>query len=146
MRPPSRSVEEDNEYYGPIDGARPQDHSDTYWMLLQSSCLQKIVNEPIYVSKFYSWVKLCEVCYSERQIRGVDAYELKENYHAITSRLHRLTWEHKTGCIRCKKELMWVRPAHQCRDCIEEYLVKEDMFNIRENARMNYETETIKRY
>ncbi|XP_011859813.1 PREDICTED: uncharacterized protein LOC105557238 [Vollenhovia emeryi] len=143
MRPPIRSIEE-----GPIDGARPQDHSETYWMLLRSSCLTKIVNEPIYVSKYYTWTKLCVECYFVRRFRGIDPYVFKENYHSITSRLHRLSWEHKLSCIQCKKELMGARPAHQCRDCIEEYLllVNEEMFNTRENAKMNYETEMFKRY
>jgi len=30
-----RSVEEQNEYYGPIDGVCPVDHPDTYYILMR---------------------------------------------------------------------------------------------------------------
>ncbi|XP_011858844.1 PREDICTED: uncharacterized protein LOC105556366 [Vollenhovia emeryi] len=143
MRPPTPPVDLATE--GPVDGVRPHDHPDVYWLLLRSTCLIQISDDPIMVSRFFPWHKMCRQCYNARPIRGINSYVEKTQYHSLTSRLYNVPWEEKMCCIRCNAELLHAKRAVSCSQCIETYLDKEDDLRARDRVRMNYESEITRR-
>jgi len=58
--------EEEEEYYGPIDGVRPEDHLENYQGLSKCFCLGLANNVGIiYVSILQYKLRLCIACYME---------------------------------------------------------------------------------
>ena len=63
--PKETPEEEQNEYYGPIDGICLEDYIETYKKLLDCFCLKKYRHdEVIYVERMYPRIRLCKDCYN----------------------------------------------------------------------------------
>ncbi|XP_024867449.1 uncharacterized protein LOC112451801, partial [Temnothorax curvispinosus] len=135
----NRSEEEKNEYYGPIDGVRPIDYREgTYQIFMRCMCLSTENNgEILYVERSDSRRRLCEECYDREFQPG--NFEEVTGWHSICSPLHGIDIDTKVNCYFCNQELMWLRPSHQCRDCLEEYVRNRVDFEIMEFQRKNFE-------
>jgi len=58
------SKEEEEEFYGPIGGVRPEDHLESYQDLSKCFCLNLANNvDLIYVSILEFKLRLCKTCY-----------------------------------------------------------------------------------
>jgi len=74
--------EEEEEYYGPIDGIRPEDHLEYYQGLSKCFCLGLANNVGIiYVSILEYKLRLCIACYMK--IRQPEIYEPRTSWHSI---------------------------------------------------------------
>lgn len=144
MRPPkdndNRTEQEKNEFYGPIDGVKPVDYPDTYQILMRSICMRQ-EEEIIYVGMEFPYPKFCEQHYE-----GQEGVVRRTRWHAISSPLHDLNWIFKSDCLVCKRSLFWLRPAHQCRICIEEFLVNKRTFERKFREEQNIEIESRIRF
>lgn len=114
-----------NEFYGPIDGVLPQDHTDTYKDLLNSYCLRAIsTTEKIYREDMLPRRRLCENCYIE--LDSPEQFKYCNLQHSIYIH-HRYNHNinlYALHCVKCKKQLLICElMAFECRDCIEEYLI-----------------------
>jgi len=103
--------------------------------------------DEIYVKKEYprDCGGACGECFREWAFNP-QRYQEEQRWHSICSPLHGLNINKKIVCFIVTKKLMYIRLTHQCRDCIEEYLVQENNFVIEENRNKNFETKVITRY
>lgn len=110
------------EYCGPIDGVRPIDYPDTYGILLRSICVKPIVR--CWAEVVYPWRRQCMRCYRRGRFRS---YLRNVGAHAFRSYLSEgESFQTVVECFFCDKELMWVRPAHNCRGCIEQFVMAKE--------------------
>ena len=72
----------------------------------------------------YPWRRQCMRCYR----LGRFSSDLKNiESHAFRSYLTEDEgFETVVECFLCNKELTWVRPAKDCRDCVEEFILSKD--------------------
>jgi len=74
--------EEEEEYYGPIDGVRPEDHLEAYRSLNKCFCLTLANNVGlIYVSILEYKLRLCTACYIKKG--QPEMYEPQISWYSI---------------------------------------------------------------
>jgi len=112
LRVPKRQEEE---YYGSIDGVKPRDHPETYGYLLELRCVAPSKNQ-IYQCKPDSY-KICSSCF----LKVPEEYQREYIVVPPHSLVHKNSVENQMNCTRCYKTIVKVRPAEECRGCIEEY-------------------------
>lgn len=105
------------EVYGPIDGVRPQDHLITYNNLRYLRCCNTM--EEVYEQVGTHRIKYCHRCYVDiRMLYRINFLRLP--HHTL---VHERIAYNGVVCVRCKKLIIRVKSAFECRDCIEEYLI-----------------------
>lgn len=111
-----------NEYYGPIDGVRPEDYTDTnytYLAIMYSVCLKAIDNEEIYVRDNRRNNRMCGHCYTTYRPPN---YIKVESGHLVR---HRRNFNPNTKlyCEKCFKQILRENTsANNCQECIEEII------------------------
>lgn len=111
--PDQRTVEEQKEFYGPIDGVLP--HSEYYREFWSALCLSGIsfVN-------FQNISYLCEQCYYQNPVHSAEIVRVTE--HALYP-----PWtHHDPKCSVCQRAYLTIRNAMDCRHCLEAYLLNKE--------------------
>ena len=104
------------EYHGPLDGVRPKDYPETYKCLLELRCVMTI-GERLYqrtVDKY----KICDACFLAIPAENQVEFSIVVPHSLV----HKDSVHDQTKCSFCYKPVVKVRPASDCRGCIEEYL------------------------
>lgn len=134
-----RSLKEKNQYYGLIDGVRPIDHQDTYYVLNKSRCMKSAVQEVVYIRDRHPWKRLCVECYVERG--EPNNFNMDTAWHLLCSPLNGVPLDLKLRCAGCKKLVMRFENAWTCRECIEQFLMLKVVFELEEHYNQNFEIE-----
>lgn len=108
--------EEENEFYGPIDGVRPVDHV-FYRGIYEMIC----VTGTAFVNLREHSIDnvLCEKCHAEIYENRINESPYQRIYkHLIMTEDVRVS----VLCKSCQQEVYSDKAAEDCRECIEEYL------------------------
>jgi len=118
------SKEEEEEYYGPIDGVRPEDHPEAYQNLRKCFCLTLANNvELVYISILEYRLRLCVTCYISKG--QPEIYEPYTSWHSIW--VMTPEWSpYKLNCEECGDRLFKLKRAYRCTECIEECFESEE--------------------
>jgi len=104
------------EYQGPIDGVRPNDYPKAYEYLMELRCVMAL-EEYIYQDINDNY-KICIECYNNTSDEYKNAYAPVAPHNLV----HKNSADNQINCTYCHKKIVQVKPAHECRGCIEEYL------------------------
>jgi len=115
--------EEEEEFYGLIDGVRPEDHLENYQNLSNCFCLE-LANSIriIYISILEYKLRLCVTCYV--RMGQPENYEPRTSWHSIWVMTPEWSY-HKLNCTECGERLLKLKRAYRCIECIEECLENE---------------------
>jgi len=105
--------EEDDEL---IDGVKPRDHPETYSYLFELQCIISLEGE-IY-QRISDCYKICSLCF----FKIPEDYQQEYAVVAPHNLVHRASVENQTRCTQCYKKIIKIRPAEECKGCIEKYL------------------------
>lgn len=104
------------EYQGPIDGVKPIDYPEAYEYLMELRCVLAL-DERLYQNG-NSHCKVCITCYNNTPDEYKNEYVIVAPHNLV----HKNSADHQTHCTHCNTWIVQVRPAHECKACIEEYL------------------------
>ena len=108
-----------------IDGVKPIDHPVRYQQYLRSTCLTP--KERCFVEDEYPWRRVCLRCYRPSRLR---MHFRSQRSHGYKSRLSKdESFETISECFRCPRQIMDVKPARDCRRCLEVFLENEEEIN-----------------
>jgi len=134
--------EEAQQIYIPWDGVKPINYPERYAVLLRCFCIKS--TSIVYVQPVHPRRRLCVICYLMHE--EPNGYESHEEWHSISTRLFGLDARDKICCRECGKILMRLQPAHECQNCIETFMVYEEVFNRFERMRRNWEKRVVYTY
>jgi hypothetical protein len=94
----------------------PRAHQNSYWQLLELRCVIILEKRRVYQSN-NDGHKICGNCHAKL------SFDQKPVYACISphSLVHKNSVEYGTNCGSCKGQLVYIRPADECRGCIEEF-------------------------
>ena len=94
----------------------PRAHQNNYWQLLELRCV--IVPEKCRVYQNNDdGHKICGTCHTKLPLDQEPAYACINPHNLV----HKNSVEYGTNCGSCEKQLVNIRPADECRGCIEEF-------------------------
>lgn len=115
------------EFYGPIDGVKPEDYRESYPLLSFMKCLTPLRGQ-IY-SHQTQGIKICGDCYENECAEGLRARFVAHSWHVMQKFQHV-----KPDCEICGHLIFIARPAERCTECIEEYLEASPLAKIQMTA------------
>jgi len=116
-----QAPENRKEDYGLIDGVRPG-YPETYGYLSEFRCVVSFEGK-IY-QRISGGYKICSSCFYKVLEEHQREYAMVPSFNLI----HRTSAENQSNCTQCYKIIIKIRPAVECRGCIEEYLTTDEAY------------------
>lgn len=99
-----------------IDGVIPRYYPETYGYLMELRCV-KLLEDNIYQNTTNNY-KICSSCYINTSDERKAEYAIIATHNLV----HKNSVENHQNCTSCDKLIVRIKPADECRACIEEYL------------------------
>lgn len=117
---PFRTKEQEGEeFYGPIDGVKPEHHRENYGLLPNLKCITPL-ERPLYYDPQIK-ITICQPCHTSRFTDEERQYFIPHGSHNLQIDTHA-----RPSCAVCRRRVVLIREAERCRECIEEYLETDD--------------------
>jgi len=95
---------------------KPKTQFDNYRYLMKLRCVTTLKKHRLYQS-LSDHHKICGSCYANTpaKLKAIYAFVVPHNL------VHRDSVQYQENCTSCGKEVINVKPADECRGCIEEF-------------------------
>ncbi|KMQ85639.1 hypothetical protein RF55_15676 [Lasius niger] len=99
-----------------INGIILQDHHDTYQNLMD---LRRVtLSEDDVYQDSADFNKICKECHVKALAESDQEFMMIPPHNLV----HKISADNQTNCTMCNTVIIKLRPAKECRGCIEEYL------------------------